>query len=292
MTGMSDIQYDMSNLSEKISELGGALLGRGASLGDLQQLLRIETGQMAARIGDSLGPKNKKSYRSMIKSEVRPHLTSVPMDTNIDDKHSRNSKKSGFTWLIAGPEYLVGINDEDNLVGIDGESALKLLRASQKNKSRGDDYVNIGSRGSQDVKRLNRIRISRQSYNYILSTIEQRFGKLRACFYRVALEYIPNKRVPAFVKKKVPAMISSGKSTLNESLVGGADQSFIEFGVTAPGVGGSNAKITAKISGAVDRSSKVLIEKVRKILNGYSYDWKTGGVFYSRVKDISEEADT
>ena len=286
----SNVQYDISNLSEKISELSGALLGRGASQGDLQQLLKIETGQMAFRIGDSIGPKTQSSYAKMIRAEMRPHLTSNPLAPNLDSDQ-QYSKVAGFTWLAAGPRFLVGINDEDNSVGLSGNSALRLFREMQKTPPRGDAYVEIGQRGDQHLFRMNRVRVSPATLNYVRAAIQKQFGKLRACFYRVALEYIPNKRVPAFVKEKVPAMISSGKSTLNESMVSGADLSFIEFGVSAPGVGGSNAKITAKISGAVNRSSKVLLEKVQKILKGYSYDWKTGGVFNSRVKEVSEEAD-
>ena len=147
-------------------------------------------------------------------------------------------------------------------------------------RKRGKAHELVGTRGRQNLIRLNRIRVSKAAFNYVQRRIVEKTGELRACFYRVTLKYT-RRHIPAWVLQRVDQVIAKGKSTLNDQTQ--ADEAFIEFGVAAPGVN-SNARITAKIQGAVEQSKIILLEKIKKVLAGYKYDWETGRVFKSQAE--------
>lgn len=279
-------QYDFSRLTEKLSGLNGALMGSGADGGDLQRMLDVETGQLAGRIGDAVGPATQAKALKKVDSDLKKYLTVLPDYSNLDEDQQYSST-ADFTWLYAAPATLVGINDEDNQISASGADALEMFRGSQKAGLRGAAYVSLGARGKQHVKRLNRTRVSTAAYNYVRATIKNKTGELRAAFYRVAIQFAPNKRVPQWIAGKVPQVIESGKSTLAD-VARGTPDAYIEFGVRAPGVT-SNGAITAKITGAIRQTSYIVESKLKKLLAGYKYNWETGQIFKPKAAHEFED---
>jgi hypothetical protein len=279
---IANAEYDFSQLTKNVSGLTGALLGRGAQPGDLQKVLTTELGQLAGRCGDAVGPKTQAKAMKAIDRDIKSQLTILPRYSNLDEDQQYSST-ADFTWLSAGPNFLLGINDEDNQPGMSGADALKVLRAGQKSIPRGNAYQALGQRGKQYVLRLNRVRVSAASMNYVRATLREKTGQLRAAFYRVAVKYVPTKHVPDWIARKFSVVEANGKSSDRESGMG-TPEAFIEFTVRAPGVA-SNVNITAKISGAVQKTNYIVREKLAKILRGYKYDWETGKVFRSSTDD-------
>lgn len=275
--------YNFDVFAEKLSGLVGALSGRG---GDAARVLATETGQLAGRIGDTLGPKTREKAFARIDRDIKQHLTIFPLYSNLDEDQQYSST-SDFTWLESGPNFLLGINDEDNQVRASGADALLMLRAGQKSKSRGNAYEYLGKRGHQSVQRLNRIRVSQTAFRAVQRDLRDRVGELRASFYRVALHFVPSKKVPAWILGKIERVEAKGKSALDDSGLSNPLGPVITFTVRAPGVV-SNPRIEANISGAIQASSKILASKLRKVLAGYAYQWKTGQVFRAQESAFVE----
>lgn len=281
---MNQISYNIDVLSQKISALVGALSGRG---GDGARVLKTETGQLAGRIGDSLGPKTKEKAFARVDRDIKEHLTIFPTYSNLDEDQAESST-ADFTWLEAGPHFLLGINDEDNQLKASGADALQMLRAGQRAGSRGNRYEQLGKRGHQSVQRLNRVRVSQSAFRSVQRDLRGRIGELRASFYRVALYFVPSRasKVPGWIMGKIEQVELKGKSRLDDNGLSSPNP-FITFTIRAPGVV-SNPSIEAKISGAIKASAKILNSKLQKLLNGYAYQWKTGQVFKG-VQEAFEE---
>ena len=268
---MNNVEYNFSLLSEKISALMGAVGG------DSKRALMTETGQLAGRIGDAIGPATLDKARKRVERDIKEVLTIFPMYSNLDEEQQYSST-SDFTWLAAGARSLMGINDEDNQVNASGKEALELLRAGQANPRTGGRYEILGQRGKQSVQRVNRVRVSKAAYNYVRNSIIQKTGELRACFYRVALHYVPTRRMPGWIMARIEQVQANGKSTLNEAALGSPMEPFIEFTVRAPGVV-SNPQLAAKINGGIKGALASLTSKLKKILAGQAYNFNTGAVF-------------
>jgi hypothetical protein len=270
---MIQVSYNFDVFSEKLSEMIGALSGRG---GDAVTVLKTETGQLAGRIGDSLGPSSREKAFARVDRDIKQQLTTFPMFSNLDEDQQYSST-ADFTWLSASPKSLVGINDEDNQVNASGVDALEFLRGGQRAGSRGDTYVQLGKRGHQRVQRSNRVRVSRTAFRYVQQELRNRTGELRACFYRVALYFVPSKNVPAWILARIEQVEAKGKSSLNDNGLNSPLEPFIEFTVRAPGVV-NNPQIADKITSQMKASSKIIAAKLRKVLAGYAYGWKTGRI--------------
>jgi hypothetical protein len=279
-------EYDFSNLTAKLSELTGALLGRGATPGQAQQVLLTEAGQLAGRIGDALGPKTLGKAKANIDIDINKQMTSEPPYSYFEESQTKSSYDD-FTWLYSSPAQLVGIKGSDNRPDLSGEEAVAAFREGQAAGKRGHMYVELGRRGRQRVLRLNRIRISSEAKAFIRQNIINATGELRAAFYRVAVKYVPSKRVPGWIMDKFDQVVAKEKSS---DRTGDLDTplAFIEFTVNAPGVT-SNTSISGKISRALQGSQTILQSKLQKILRGFSYDWQTGRIFNSHITEDEDE---
>lgn len=135
---ISNSEYDYSNLNEKISGLMGALIGRGASEGDIEKLLKAETGQLAGRIGSVLGARTEAAAKRNATRDVAKQMTVMPgYSIFVDEDRQGHSANSDMEWLTTSPQTLTGINAEDNRRDLDGPAAMELFRRAQKNGSRG-----------------------------------------------------------------------------------------------------------------------------------------------------------
>jgi hypothetical protein len=286
---ISNVEYDMSNLQEKISGMMGALLGRGAGGGDGHNLLRTETGQLAGRIGDAVGPKTQAAAAKRIDRDIGSFLVATPKYSNLDEEQQESSR-GDFTWLAAGPNFLLGINDEDNRPDAGGFEALAMFRAGQKSGDRGARSEYLGQRGGmfsgQRVSRVNRTRVSASALLFVRQFVMQRSGELRAAFYRVAKLYVPSKRVPGWVESKIDQVIAAGKSSVAEGGMA-TPEAFIEFAVRAAGVD-SNPKIVTAIQSGMRQSAYIAAGKLKKILQGYKYEWATGRVFRQKTNAVED----
>ena len=291
-------EYDFSNLTEKLSGLSGALLGRGASAGDLDTVTRVRFGKLHAAIGDSIGPKTKEGAQKRIEWDIKRHLTTKPDYANAAwTAEKSDSSYSELTWITAGNgkngKFVLGINDEDLQMSASGEEALKLLRTGQKSADRGDAYIRLGQRGQSkksggggriNVMRLNRVKVSKSAFAYVRRTLFNKTGELRASFYRVAKYYAPKIRVPAWLENKFAQVAAKGKSEYSDTL-GSGPFAHIQSITRAPGVN-SNPALVKKIQGAIDNESQMIFSIYKKIISGYKYKFETGQTFRS---DVNEE---
>jgi hypothetical protein len=279
----NSVEYDISNLSEKIAGLQGALLGRGASRGDLQTVARLQFGQLHAAIGDAIGPKEKDTAEKRITRDIKKQLTTAPEYINSAwTPEKSESSHAEFTWLTAGKGFVLGINDEDLQLKASGAEALAMLRSGQKKGARGDAYIKLGKRGNGNVNvmRLNRIKVSKTTFNAVRRTLFTRSGELRAVFYRAARQYAPRIRVPAWIAKKFDQVAANGKSDFHDTFTGGNDFGYIESITRAPGVT-NNPALASKIQGAIRSRTEIVFAAYQKVISGYKYKFATGQTFKS-----------
>lgn len=274
----AEADYDLKGLTALVSALGGALFSSGQD-GDLHRVLKSEAGQLAWDISERLGPKTKDAGDNKAERDVKQFLTTRPVYSNLDESQ-QYSGYSDYTWLQAGPNFLLGINDEDNQPGASGDDALAYLRAGQKTGGRGKAQIELGQRGKQRLYQLNRTRVSKSAMRGALLAIKEKFGTLRASFAFTASELIPSKRIPAWLKKHF-ATHANGRAVFNPAGLSHPTEPFIEFGSTAKGVE-SNPRIASAIHDGVEHRKALTAAKLKKVIAGYAYDWNTGRVFNRR----------
>jgi hypothetical protein len=270
-------EYDISVLSRRVSMLTGMLIGSGAAPGQIEQVLKIETGQLAGRMGDAAGPKTAAAADKKITKEMKAHLAFLPMGMNLNQESESYSE---FHWLYTSPYTLVGVNNEDNQLAASGEDALAYFRAGQKLAPRGKAYETVGHRGVQTVVRMNRVLVSKSAFNQARKIVAEKSGQLRAACYAVAKKYVPSKRVPAWIAKKIPTVEANGKSKLQEGGMG-TPAAFIEMTIKSPGVV-SNDRLAAKFQGAIKASQKSIEAKLKKLAKGAKYVFETGAVYFEK----------
>ena len=279
---MSDT-IDMSGLDRKLRELQSALMH---GPGSMAQVVSIEAGQLAWEIGEQIGPKTVKAGVAGIARDARQILNDTPRPSNLShEQQFVNSKYGAFTWLQSGPAWLLGIRDQDDLREQSAAAVLNTyldLRGIPFEKT----YEELGSRGRQHVRRLNRKLVSPSSFAGAVKTLSQKIGQAKASFAITAAELIPFKRIPAWVRKQFPAVASNQKSIFNPAGLNHPTQPWIEFGSRAPGVE-HNPFMRQKIQNAVTKRFHDLEAKVRKVLNGHIYNLRTGQVYRPRPDQLS-----
>lgn len=272
----TSVEYDMSELTRRVSLLTGMLCAKG---GQIEQVLKSETGQLAGRLGDAAGPKTLEAATKKLDNQIKGTLTILPLFSNLDESQSYSSR-ADFTWLYSWKGGIAGINDEDNQTGVSGEDALVMFSIGQKT-NRGKAWVDLGRRGGVKVMRLNRTRVSRSAFNFVRRTILEKTGQLRASFYCIAKKYVPTKSVPAWIIAKFDAVEANGKSRLNEMGLNGTPEQFIEFTISSKGVE-NNPFLVAKFQGAIKATSISIQAKLGKIGDGAKYVFETGQVYFEK----------
>ena len=278
---------DSGALGDKLGRMAEVFYRRGAQPTALQRFVEIEAGQWAGDAADILGPKTESEGMDRVKSQVKGQLTTVPLYSNLDDDQ-QFSKYGDFTWLQAGPNFLLGINDEDNQAGTSPEAALKMYRAGQKSTPRGSAQVRLGKieRTGQIAYRLNRVRVSKSTFAGVLDLLKGSFGKARASFASTTLALGLKRRFPPFVLRHIETVRGEGRAILENNVVGDPMNPNIVFGSTAPGVE-SNQKMVAALQDAATTRAAKAASKLRKIVAGAVYNINTGQVY--RVEDQSED---
>src|ERR1035437_9111079 len=100
MTAYTAAEYDITGLEKRVSALAGALFGSGGTPGQMEQILKTETGQLARRMGDAAGPKTAAAADKKITKEMKNHLAFLPMGQNLNQE---SESYADFHWLYASP---------------------------------------------------------------------------------------------------------------------------------------------------------------------------------------------
>ena len=271
---------DTTVLTQRLDALAEALYGRGSGDGEVQQALKAETGQLAGRIGDVIGPRTKTAATKRTSRDIKSSVA-ILMEGNLEEMPG--VKYADWTWLDASPRALTGIKNADYQVHLDGHAALDFFRGEQKKPSRGPIYKQIGIRGEQHIMQVDRGAISPKAYGFIFSDIMTKMGELAGAFYNVAVRYVPRKRVTAFVGSKMPQAEAKQKSRVEESGMSGMEPA-IEFTVDGKGLEG-NPKLVAKIQLSVNGTAKSMEMKLQKLGRGAKYVFETGQVYFEKEAD-------
>lgn len=283
------VEIDLTGLNNFNSQLLGVLIGTGQG-GDATMLVRTEAGQLANEIQAQLGPKTKSKADDGIKNNVKTFLNSDWSERSGRKKYSTfltegqtESSHTGFQWLTAGPNWVLGIKSEDYQMGMSADVALKNYIKDKSKHSRGKAYIELGTRNAKNGKHqhllmLNRIRVSKATFTGVIKSISSKVGQSRAAFAYAATQLIPGKSYPSWISKHFPTV--DGKAIFVDSK--SAEFPIVTIGSRARGVN-SNPYIVDKIARAVESRKRIMASKIKNILKGYSYNWKTGQTFRQQV---------
>ncbi len=268
---------DMSGLEFLMGGLRDALIGIGES-GDAAQLTQ-QTGRLLAKdIADGLPPKNQQKLNKNIDRDVRKVLSPDPSYFNIKGDHQESSI-SGMSWISAGPNFLLGVNDEDNMRG-SGGVAYAFRKA--RNMNRGKKYIQLGTRGHQRVQRLNRILVTSTQFNLVKSFIKSGVGQMKASFAET-YEKLGGRGVPGWIRRHFGR--NQKKHIFDGSGLSDAESPSVTFGSRAPGI--------ANYSGLVGRSVKrreiMTAKRLERVLSGYAEDHNSGRKIRRHSRDVDHE---
>lgn len=280
MTGLT-IKIDASGFQRSVGVLGRGLgLYGGASQSQLVEFVRNEAGHLALAIARAVGPADLPSARAKADRQIKGQLTAEDwMDPNVS--FNEHSDLPAFKWLSAGPNFLTGIDDKDDLRGVDGEYVYKQFRSNQAAGPRGNKYVKLGKRGHQTIQRLNRLLSSVPVFNLVRRNLQNRFGILKASFSACANLLGVTGRMPGWVTKHY-GKAGEDKSILHEEGLAEPGSPWLEFGSFAAGVV-ENQHIQEKIQGALKFREKILNDKFQKLMEGYVYNFNTGQIYKPKI---------
>lgn len=264
---------DISGLNRRLSELQSVLTAAG-SPGSMSQVVRNEGGQLAWDISQAIGPRTKAQGAKGIDRQIK--LTTYTLHRSNLSTLQQFSGHEAFTWLYAAPGFLVGIGD--NYDQRDASDAEVLATYKKERGKRFARWHELGKRGKQRVMTAYKHVITKKQKASLRRALMNKIGQARASFARTAATLAPAKRIPEWIRAQIGAVTKTGKSLLQVGGLSDATHPHFEFGSRAPGVE-SNPKMREKIQGAVKKRERITAEKVRKVLNGYVYQWNTGQVF-------------
>lgn len=267
--------FDMRGYSRFVEGLQNALIGTGQD-GDMALVCKVEARQLALGIAGALGPKSKEAGAKKIEKDIRKEFAPGPAQIFEASKRKSRVFETGITWLYAGPSFLVGVRDEDFQPQMGVDAMRKQFTAARTaGFPRGNVQTALGMRGQQGVVRWNRAIVSKERFAALENTMFSRVGRLKAMFAFTAYK-LGAKRIPAWVHDQFSKVEADGTAIFR--FVGTGPNFAIEFGARAPGVA-SNPHIQKAIHGQVELRKHKLLEKIKKVLIGYTYDWNTGAVF-------------
>jgi len=266
---------DMTGYNRFVEGLHNALIGTGQN-GDMALVARSEAAQINWGIAVALGPKTKEKGERAMERDVKREFAPGPAQAFEQSKRKSVYGETNITWLYAGPSFLVGVRDEDVQPGL-SESGMRAKMKTARTASfpRGKAWPQIGMRGKQHVKRLNRTVISRDRFAALLAKMYGRLGLLKARFAHNASE-LGKKTIPKWLRDHFGTVGNDGTSILRTSPAG--DSFYLEFGARGPGLV-SNPRIQKAIHRVISERKHKLRDKMEKILQGYTYDYNTGRVF-------------
>ena len=296
MNGAVTCEYDVRQLSQLMGSLKAAVMGNGATTGDCQDMLKTEAGLLAWDISEQLGPKTLAQGQAGITKDAKKVF--FPVRNSIDwfEGTHKEGPHEDFKWLFAtkrGPGMLIGANAEDILANADAGTLTKMFY--EADRKRGAIWQDMGyyshhaadstgrkrphfrrmKNSAQHAVRINRVVISESNFALLVKEVSKKLGQLRATFAATTVALGLKKRVPEWVMRQVAAVRGNGKSIFNDAGLRHPTEPFIEFGSRAAGVV-NNPYIADKIHRGIEKSRFRIAAKLRKVINGYTYQFKTG----------------
>jgi hypothetical protein len=254
-------QIDTSGLSRLLLGIRNALIGQGQS-GDLNQLLRNETKQLAMEIGRAPNARQKARAEKSIKRDIGSVFLARPAQTLPQEKQGGGD----MVWLEAGPNFLIGASplsvlSDENIGNAEKSIYYKLLGKFPQAK-----YTELGKRGVQHVKRINRVVVGRGVIARLFESIKAKVGKGAASFAETA-SALGESKIPSAVRKHFP----TNKNITQLGGLSNVDNPSVTFGSRAKGVG----KMAGRVNRAVKVRGKKMAYRLRLIISGYSADNKS-----------------
>ena len=299
MNGAITCEYDVRQLSQLMGSLKAAVMGNGATTGDCQDMLRTEAGLLAWDISEQLGPKTLEEGKRGITKDAK--MVFFPVRNSIDwfEGTHKEGPHADFKWLFAtkrGPGMLIGADAADILANADAGTLTKLFY--EADRKRGAAWQDLGNfshtatdstgrqrpqpkrlaHSNQHAIKINRKVISESNFALVVREVSKKLGQLRASFAATTVALGLKKRVPEWVMRQVSAVRGNGKSIFNAAGLNHPTEPFIEFGSRAAGVV-NNPYIADKIHRAIETRRFAIAAKLRKVINGYTYQFKTGQCF-------------
>jgi hypothetical protein len=271
-------EMDIRGFSRFVESLQNALIGTGQD-GDLLAVCKSEVRQLAMEIAREVGPQNQEAGRKSITKDGKKVFAPGPELAFEAGKRKPAVFETGLTWLYAGPSFLVGVRDEDLQPQMGGDAMRKQFTTQRAaGYPRGKAWTVLGRRGKQSVLRWNRTITSRERFERLVEVMLKRVGRLAAKFAYAAHKLGQN-RIPAWVAHHFKDIEQDGSAIFR--FTGSGPAFAIEFGARAPGVV-SNPLIQRKIHTSIEKRKHILLDKIKKIVMGYTYNWNTGHVFLPR----------
>jgi hypothetical protein len=254
-------QVDVSGLGFLMNGINHALIGTGGD-GDLSKLTKDETRLLAVEIAGQVGPRTQAVGEKKIKRDVAHFLTTA--FENIEGEHRRGD---GVTWITAGPHFLTGVRTEDYFGDQVDPDMIRGKTVTSEYQSRVHEsrprYVELGTRGSQHVRLLDRMVVSQSGKAAILARLYSHVGRMKASFMATAIA-LGHTTCPQWIRRHIP----SPKSILDQSQMTHVASPSITFGSTSRGVGNFKPNVKRAVK---NRAAKMKV-KLRNILFGISND--------------------
>ncbi len=288
---------DTRGLSDLMGSIAHIFYQRGATPTMIQRFVQTEAGQLASTACDMLGPKDYEKAIGHAESNVKTFLNSDFSEQAGEKKYTVferpsqfGSSYTGWHWLTAGPHFLLGVKDEDYHPEAGGAEAIKMLRDQQaRGNSRGKAYVRLGKVNSkQSAMHLNRTRVSRAGMASASRYIFDKIGEAKATFAATALKLLHKKRMPPWVRNKIPAVEENGKTIFDDTGLNDAGNPSISFGSAAPGVV-SNPVMAGALADALKSREAKAAANLRKLIDGAIYDLNTGRIYKPKDSDFEPE---
>jgi hypothetical protein len=272
---LSSIELTMFNA--RIAELQEALVGAGED-GDLSTSIKGEGRLLAWEISTELGPRKKENGEHKVYLDAKKTFFPEPTKTFPENKRNGKGGDSGLSWLYAGPDFIVGVPQENFQMGI-SESAMRDQHKSLAEKVSGKAWSKIGKRGKQSVMKLNRIIVKREAFNRFIKSKQTRVGRMRATFAYAAY-MLGQTRIPAWVSRHFDKVSADGRAIYDQSKLNDKVSPSLTFGSGAPGI----ENFEPMIESAVETRLHKLTAKIQDIIHGYSKDWMAGRKITKKAK--------
>lgn len=258
---MLTAQIDTSGLALRLEELRQVMIASGGQ-SDASVLIREEAGKLAMQCAITVAaPKSLSRARKNIDADVQTLLR--PYRRNITKSHRG---KGDLLWSVVGPKFLYGIPPGRDWTDSDSNvpALYKRLRNAGRIGQLGNQIIEIGKRKNQTVYKVNRFVVSRQAFNSLKKSLQNRLGRQKAAWAQSA-KACGRTDIPEWINKHIP----TPKSHIDLSSLRSESPS-IQFSNRSIGV----QKTRDAVSKAVEIRAAHIEARMRLIIRGYAKDVK------------------
>lgn len=182
------------NLNSQLANLNIALHRFVEQLGvSSQALIRQQAGLLQADMVSAAPPKNKSRLLKQIKRDVGNVFASKPRSPE---------KGAEMVWLASGPKWVVGV-DPNFFRPQESVEGMRYIYRTNRGKM-GKRFTDLGLRGKQAVRRLNRFVVSKSTISKFAKLRQSMVGGLKASFavaWYNAIAAPKRARLPAWIQK-------------------------------------------------------------------------------------------